>query len=97
MFVVNQMDRENANFDKTLASLTEKYGSAIAPIELPIVEKGQFTGVVCVLENKAYSGEGKNRKEIPIPESMKDAVFRRARRADGSRRLGRRGTDGEIF
>ncbi len=74
MFVVNQMDRENANFDKTLASLTEKYGSAIAPIELPIIEKGQFTGVVCVLENKAYSGEGKNRKIIPIPESMKDAV-----------------------
>ena len=74
MFVVNQMDRENANFDKALASLTEKYGSAVAPIELPIVEKGQFTGVVCVLENKAYSGEGKNRKEIPIPESMKDAV-----------------------
>ena len=74
MFVINQMDRENANFEKALATLTDKYGTAVAPIELPIVENGQFTGVVCVLENKAYTGEGKNRKEIPIPADMADAV-----------------------
>ncbi len=74
MFVINQMDRENANFEKALATLTDKYGTSVAPIELPIVENGQFAGVVCVLENKAYTGEGKNRKEIPIPAGMADAV-----------------------
>ena len=74
MFVINQMDRENANFEKALATLTEKYGTSVAPIELPIIENGQFAGVVCVLENKAFTGEGKNRKEIPIPADMADAV-----------------------
>ena len=74
IIVINQMDRENANFEKALKTITDKYGSHIAPIEVPIVEKGQFTGVVCVLENKAYTGEGKTLKEIPIPASVQDEV-----------------------
>ena len=74
MIVVNQMDRENANFEKALATITEKYGSHIAPIEVPIVENGKFTGVVCVLENKAFIGEGKNLKEIAIPDFVADEV-----------------------
>ncbi|MDO5323596.1 MAG: elongation factor G [Clostridia bacterium] len=74
MIVINQMDRENANFEKALATITEKYGSHIAPIEVPIVENGKFTGVVCVLENKAFIGEGKNLKEIAIPDFVADEV-----------------------
>ena len=74
MIVVNQMDRENANFEKALATITEKYGSHIAPIQVPIVENGKFTGVVCVLENKAFIGEGKTLKEIDIPASVADEV-----------------------
>ena len=74
MIVINQMDRENANFDKALATITDKYGSHIAPIQVPIIEGGKFTGVVCVLENKAFIGEGKTLKEIEIPASMSDAV-----------------------
>ena len=74
MIVINQMDRENANFEKALKTITDKYGTHIAPIEVPIVENGQFTGVVCVLENKAFTGEGKTLKEIPIPDSVKDEV-----------------------
>ena len=74
MIVVNNMSRENANFEKALQTITNKYGSHIAPIEVPIVEKGQFTGVVCVLENKAFSGEGKTLKEIPVPASLESEV-----------------------
>ncbi len=74
MIVINQMDRENANFEKALSTITEKYGSHIAPIEVPIVENGKFTGVVCVLENKAFIGEGKTLKEIEIPASVADEV-----------------------
>ena len=74
MIVINNMSRENANFEKALATITDKYGSHVAPIEVPIVENGQFTGVVCVLENKAFSSEGKTLKEIPVPDSVKDEV-----------------------
>ena len=74
MVVINQMDRENANFKKALGTLTDKYGSNIAPIEVPIIEGGKFTGVVCVLENKAFIGEGKTLKEVPIPDSVSSDV-----------------------
>ncbi len=74
MIVVNKMDQENANFTKALGSITEKYGSHIAPIEVPIVENGKFTGVVCVLENKAFTGEGKSLKAIDIPASLAGEV-----------------------
>ncbi len=71
MIVINQMDRENANFTKALGTITAKYGSHIAPIEVPIVENGKFTGV---LENKAFTGEGKTLKAIDIPASVAGEV-----------------------
>ncbi len=74
MFVINNMGRENANFQKALDSITDKYGNHIAPIEVPIIENGQFAGVVCILENKAFTGEGKTLKEIPIPDSVSAQV-----------------------
>ena len=74
MIVINKMDQENANFQKALHSITDKYGSHIAPIEVPIVENGKFTGVVCVLENKAFVGEGKTLKAIDIPADLADEV-----------------------
>ena len=46
MIVINQMDRENANFSRALSTITDKYGSHIAPIEVPIMEGGKFPGVV---------------------------------------------------
>ena len=74
MIVINQMDRENANFEKALGTITAKYGSHIAPIQVPIVEGGKFTGVACVLENKAFIGEGKTLKATQIPASVADEV-----------------------
>ncbi len=70
LVVINQMDRENANFDKALKTLTDKYGSCIAPIQVPIMNGGKFEGVVSVLDNKAYVGEGKTLKEIDVPASV---------------------------
>ena len=74
MIVINKMDQENANFKKALASITDKYGSHIAPIEVPIVENGKFVGVVCILEKKAFVGEGKTLKAIDIPADLADEV-----------------------
>lgn len=74
MIVINQMDRENANFEKALGTITSKYGSHIAPIQVPIFEGGKFTGVACVLENKAFIGEGKTLKATDIPASVADEV-----------------------
>ncbi len=74
MVVINQMDRENANFSKALDSIKAKYGSCLAPIQVPIMEGGKFVGVASVLKNKAYMGEGKSFVETDIPASMQAEV-----------------------
>ncbi|MBR5382196.1 MAG: elongation factor G [Clostridia bacterium] len=74
MFVVTRMDAENANYERTLGQLREKFGSSVVPILLPIGDGANFTGVVNVLENKAYAGKGKDLKEIPVPAGMASAI-----------------------
>ena len=74
MFIVNRMDAENANFERTLSQLRDKFGSSVVPILLPIGEGAGFTGVVNVLENKAYAGKGKDLKEVPVPAAMAGAI-----------------------
>ena len=74
MFIVNQMDRDHADFLKIEAKLREKFGNSVVPILLPIGNGPDFKGVVNVLENKAYEGAGKNMKEIPVPADMSDEI-----------------------
>ncbi len=74
MFVINQMDREHANFTKVAEQLRGAYGSSVVPMLLPIGEGAGFKGVVNVLENKAYEGVGKAMKEVPVPASMSGQI-----------------------
>ena len=74
MFVVNQMDREHANFEKVTAQLREKYGSSVVPILLPMGDGANFKGVVNVLEKKAYQGAYKKSVEVPMPADMEAEV-----------------------
>ena len=52
---VNRLDRDRASLDRTLESLRQSLGRAIVPIQLPIGEERQFTGVVDLVAMKAYS------------------------------------------
>ncbi len=74
MFIVNQMDREHADFMKVQGKLRDKFGNSVVPILLPIGNGPDFKGVVNVLENKAYEGTGKNVKEVPVPAAMADDI-----------------------
>ena len=49
MFVVNKMDRENANFSQTVAAIQATFGSQCVPFQLPIGEAQEFKGVVSVV------------------------------------------------
>ncbi|MFB3076311.1 MAG: elongation factor G, partial [Candidatus Methylomirabilales bacterium] len=49
MFLVNKMDRENANFTQTVAAIQATFGSKCVPFQLPIGEAQDFKGVVSVL------------------------------------------------
>ena len=70
MMVINQMDRENANFDKVLSEAKEKFGTSIVPIQLPIVEGGVFKGYVDILNQTAKLFDGKNEKDAPVPANL---------------------------
>ncbi len=74
MFIVNQMDREHADFTKVLRQLREKYGNAVVPLLHPMGSGAGFTGVVNVLEGTAFSGAGKTFKEVAVPDHMEKAV-----------------------
>ena len=74
MFIVNQMDREHANFEKVVAQLREKYGPSVVPILLPLGQGASFRGVVNVLEKKAYEGSYKKSTEVPMPADLEGEV-----------------------
>ncbi|HYF79336.1 MAG TPA: elongation factor G, partial [Symbiobacteriaceae bacterium] len=74
MAVVNKMDRENANFDKALASLEHAFGRSVIPFHLPIGSQADFKGIVDVIHGKAYTFAGKEVKETDVPASFKGRI-----------------------
>ena len=80
LIAVSQVDREHINYRKVLDDLRSTYGNCIIPTVLPIGEGTSFIGVVDVLTGKAFTGAGKDRREIPIPEEM-EALVEEAREA----------------
>jgi elongation factor G len=55
--VINRLDRENADFDRTLQQIQATWGAKCVPVHLPIGKEHDFKGVVDVLSQKAYVGE----------------------------------------
>jgi elongation factor G len=79
-FLINKMDRDNADFDKTYGALEEfvrGHGKRAIKVHLPIGEKQTFKGVVDVIGMKAYMGDGKTTAEIPaeLKEAAEQAHF----------------------
>ncbi|NPV56310.1 MAG: elongation factor G [Anaerolineae bacterium] len=65
MVVINKMNRENANFQKALASMQELSEVRLLPVQIPWGEKADFKGVIDLLTMKAYKGNGQTAEEIP--------------------------------
>lgn len=65
LVVVNKMDRENANFEKALASLREHFSGAIVALQVPIGKEHDFHGVVDLMQMKAFVGPKGEVQDIP--------------------------------
>ncbi|MEX2246708.1 MAG: elongation factor G [Dehalococcoidia bacterium] len=65
VILVNRMDRENANFQQALDQLQSRYGKKVAPLQLPIGSQDSFSGVVDLIEGKAYTGEKGEAGDVP--------------------------------
>ena len=55
IFLVNQLDRENCDFDSILNNMQEIYGSKCVPVQYPIATGPGFNAVIDVLLMKKYS------------------------------------------
>jgi elongation factor G len=74
---INKMDRTGADFFRAVSEMREKLKANAHPIFLPIGKEENFTGLVDLVQNVAYSFEedpadqlGLNPKTIPIPAEM---------------------------
>ncbi len=75
LIVASRMDRERADAERVLESLTRVFGRTVIPLELPIGREKNLSGVVDLVRMKAYTyelgGNGKG-KETEIPANLKD-------------------------
>ena len=74
LIVVNRLDRENASFDRTLQSLRARFGNSVAPIQIPIGAEAGFSGVVDLLEMKAYAIRNGELVASEIPRDLAAAA-----------------------
>jgi elongation factor G len=79
-FVINKMDRDNADFERTYDAIHEfvrAHGKRAIKVHLPIGSKHDFKGVVDIIGMKAYLGDGRTTGEIPadLKEEAEKAHF----------------------
>jgi elongation factor G len=71
---VNRLDEENVNYSEVIDNLREKFGTAIAPFQIPIKEGEKLTGIVNVVDMKAVKFEGNNIVDAQIPSGYEDKI-----------------------
>ena len=68
LLVINKMDRENADYRAALDALRERYGKSIVPLVFPIGRADSLSGVVDLLERKAYMAGSQSAQDAPAIE-----------------------------
>jgi elongation factor G len=53
MFVVNKMDRENANFSRNVSDIQASFGRQCIPFQIPLGDAQEFKGVVSIIDPPA--------------------------------------------
>ncbi len=76
-FFINKSDRENADPSAVLDALRAAFGPKIAPLQIAIGAAESFSGYVDLVHRKAWSFDGKQEVEIPIPAELEGEVARR--------------------
>lgn len=72
---INQMDDENADFEKTLADLRKNFGKAVAPLQIPFDdENGNFIGFINLIKRDARKKVNGKLEKCEMPEDKKDQV-----------------------
>src|SRR6202789_543211 len=73
---VNMLDRERADFFRTLDSLKSAFGQHVVATEIPIGSEHEISGLIDLIDMKAYEydpaapGSRDNCTETPIPDTL---------------------------
>jgi elongation factor G len=72
---VNMLDRERADFFRSLDSLKQAFGQHVVATEIPIGSEHELEGLIDLIDMKAYRYDDDGREnctEIPIPDELAD-------------------------
>jgi elongation factor G len=75
MVFVNMLDRERADFFRTLEQLKKAFGAHVVATEIPIGSEHEVEGVIDLVDMKAFRQDSSERgdwSEIPIPEAQRE-------------------------
>ena len=72
---ISKTDEENSDYNATFNALREKYGNKIAPLVVPMWDEDKkTTGLIDVLNKRAYEMQDFKRVEVDIPADKVDVV-----------------------
>ena len=74
VFVINGLDSEKSNFDKTVELMKERFGSNVVLVQFPVNEGTSFNAIIDVITMKMYKfpPAGGNPEILDIPDEYKD-------------------------
>ena len=68
ILVCTRMDRERADFQRCMESLTTAFGRTVMPVQLPIGSEKSFSGVIDLVRMKAYTYEAGGNGKAKVGE-----------------------------
>ncbi len=72
---ISKVDEDNSDYNATFSALREKYGNKVAPVVVPIWDTNRkVTGIIDVLNKRAYEMQNLKRVEIDVPEGKEDVI-----------------------
>ena len=72
---ISKVDEDNSDYNATFEALREKYGNKIAPVVVPIWNSSKkVTGIIDVLNKRAYEMAALKRVEIAVPDDKADVI-----------------------
>ena len=71
-FFVNKLDRDRASFARTCDDLKAHFGAGVAPLQLPIGEEADLSGVVDLLTDTAYTYTDGEATAGEVPGGMEE-------------------------
>lgn len=72
LIFVSRMDRENADFERTLEQARQILGAGCVPLQLPVGSASEFRGHVDLIRQRAYLGP--QGEEAPVPPELEADV-----------------------